>query len=450
MENSNQLILKEKTTKENRIWVRISSACNIKCVFCLDESAQDGTLVPEEKVKKQIKDSYKEWYYNRVIISGGEASINPKFPEYIRYAKEVWYDRVQTVTNGNMFAIPKFCDKVFDAGLEEVTFSFHGHTPRLHDYLVDVPGAFKKALTWLIYVKKNYPDVIVNIDIVVNKVNVSFLPDIVKFFMKIWVYEYDILHIIPFWRGFDKYKDILFYKVEDYLEPLHETWKLSRIPGMYMWTNRFPVEAFEWFEDLIQDPRKIKSETMWEWYDMYGGFIASSWKTKPSCFWEACNHCFLNQYCHDFLSNTQKNIDDSQREIIENNSISSYAENKKKFIVLRWESFPSEVYEKFWEKWYMFVNYIRNLELWEKQELINVPRCVREENNSGKYEYYPDIKENTNNIEEYTQNYIQNFYRKKSTRCKTCVHNDTCEWIHINFIRSYGFKILNPVSKTKK
>jgi hypothetical protein len=29
-----------------------------------------------------------------------------------------------------------------------------------------------------------------------------------------------------------------------------------------MWTNRFPAEAFEGFEDLIQDPRKIKSEVL--------------------------------------------------------------------------------------------------------------------------------------------------------------------------------------------
>lgn len=95
------------------------------------------------------------------------------------------YDRVQTVTNGNMFAYEKFCHKVFDAGLEEVTFSFHGHTPKLHDYLVATPGAFQKSLKGLIFVKKYYPQVIVNIDIVVNKVNVKYLPDIVKFFMRL-------------------------------------------------------------------------------------------------------------------------------------------------------------------------------------------------------------------------------------------------------------------------
>jgi hypothetical protein len=63
--------------------------------------------------------------------------------------------------------------------------------------------------------------------------------------MRLGVYEYDILQIIPFGRGFSEYKDILFYQIEDHLGALHDTWKLSRTPGMYMWTNRFPAEAFE-------------------------------------------------------------------------------------------------------------------------------------------------------------------------------------------------------------
>jgi MoaA/NifB/PqqE/SkfB family radical SAM enzyme len=74
---------------------------------------------------------------------------------------------------------------VFAAGLEEVTFSFHSHNAEIHDYLVATPGAFKKSLRGLIYIKKYFPHIIVNIDIVVNKINVDHLPDIVRFFKKL-------------------------------------------------------------------------------------------------------------------------------------------------------------------------------------------------------------------------------------------------------------------------
>jgi len=55
MKNKRNLLLKEKTATQNRIWVRISSSCNNKCVFCLDSNAHDGTFIDHDEVKKQIK-----------------------------------------------------------------------------------------------------------------------------------------------------------------------------------------------------------------------------------------------------------------------------------------------------------------------------------------------------------------------------------------------------------
>jgi hypothetical protein len=48
-------------------------------------------------------------------------------------------------------------------------------------------------------------------------------------------------------------------------------------------------------------------------------------------------------------------------------------------------------------------------------------------------------------LEDYTYKYIKNLYRKKSLRCKTCKYDKKCEGIHINFIRSYWFEILEPI-----
>lgn len=425
MQNSTNILEKEKIVKQNRVWVRIASSCNNRCIFCLDSNAHDGTFTDEEIVKKQIEEWFKPWFDNRVIISWGEASINPKIFDYIRFAKELWYDRVQTVTNGNMFASESFCKKVFDAWLEEVTFSFHGHNERLHDYLVDTPWAFKKSLKGLINIKKNYPHIIVNIDTVVNKINVRFLPDIIKFFMKLWVYEYDILQIVPFWRGFQDNKDKLFYDIEENIKHLQDTWKLSKIPGMYMWTNRFPSEAFEWYEDLIQDPRKIKSEVMWEGRHLFEPFIESSWEKKlEDCYRIACDVCFLKQYCNDFVDNQGK-----EKLKLDSN-----------YEIIKWEEFSSLIYEKYWDTKEEFINYVE--EKFKKgKNLINIPKCL---NWAGIYETYNDIIE-ANTLEDYTYKYINNLYRKKSLRCKKCKYYNECEWIHINFIRSYGFSILNPI-----
>jgi MoaA/NifB/PqqE/SkfB family radical SAM enzyme len=310
---------------------------------------------------------------------------------------------------------------VFEAGLQEVTFSIHGHTPKLHDYLVNTPWAFKKAIKWLVFIKKNYPNVIINVDIVVNKINVKFLPDIVKFFIKLWVYEFDILQIIPFGRWFDENKEKLFYNIEENLEYLHKTRELSKISWMYLWTNRFPSEAFEWFEDLIQDPRKIKWEVMWEWREMFDRFINSKWKVKPDCFWERCNYCFQKQFCWNFLQSTIKQCHSKTTTII------TYSEK------LKWEEFPSQVYKKYWEKKENFLEYLQ-----KNKDLVNVPKCLWW---SWIFETYSDLKPKFT-LKDYTEKYIKNLYRKKSLRCRDCKYNNKCEWIHINFIRSYGFSIL--------
>ncbi len=426
MQNRKNLLLKEKTIRQNRIWVRIANTCNNKCIFCLDSNTHNWTLVKGDVIRKQIKQWYKKWSENRVIISWWEASINPKFVEYIKYAKTLGYDRVQTVTNGNMFAVPSFCKKVFDAGLEEVTFSFHWHNSQLHDFLVDTKGAFKKSLKGLIYIKKYYPNIIINIDIVVNKINIKYLSDIIKFFIRLWVYEYDILQIIPFGRGYNDNKQKLFYDLENYSEELIKTWKLSKIPWMYMWTNRFPAEAFEWYEDLIQDPRKIKSEVMWEWRHHFEPFILSWWKKLQKCYGDTCNYCFQKQYCNDFIKNQNKDK----------------LKLNWKYFILKGEEFPSNIYDKYWDDRKDFLDFL-NKKVKKGYKLINVPKCLQW---TWIYETYNDLKEE-NSIEDYTYKYIKNLYRKKSLRCKKCIYNDRCEWIHINFIRSYWFKILKPIKK---
>ena len=60
MPNQTNLLSKEKTQAQNRVWVRIASACNNKCIFCLDSDAQNGTFADEAEVKKQIRDGFKE------------------------------------------------------------------------------------------------------------------------------------------------------------------------------------------------------------------------------------------------------------------------------------------------------------------------------------------------------------------------------------------------------
>ncbi|MDD4530428.1 MAG: radical SAM protein, partial [Candidatus Gracilibacteria bacterium] len=104
--------IRENIVKQNRIWIRISSICNNNCIFCLDNESRKGYFVEDEIIRKEIQKGFKKGYLNKAIISGGEASINPKFAEYIKFAREVGYYKIQTITNGQKFADLDFCKQV--------------------------------------------------------------------------------------------------------------------------------------------------------------------------------------------------------------------------------------------------------------------------------------------------------------------------------------------------
>lgn len=403
--------------RKNHKWIRISNVCNNKCLFCLDTDSQDGTFIDEQEIKRQIRTWHERGSFNKITLSGWEASINPRFSEYIAFAKTVWFDKIQTITNWVKFANLDFCRTLIQAWLNEITFSLHGHTSILHDYLTWVPGSFDSAIKWLINIKKHFPETIVNIDIVLNKVNIDFIPDIIKFYNKFGVYEFDLLQIIPFWRAVIN-ESILFYDPSQKQDIFEQIGVLSENPRMRIWTNRLSPEILEWHEHLIQDPDKIKSEILWEGRDQFDDFFKT--KTPPDCYKKRCHICFLRDFCENIIH---------QKE--------STKSSVKDPFILSGEGGIEDVCQKYWDIKEDFMAFLQGI----KKPILNLPKCLGW---TGIYETYNDIKK-ASTIEDYTEKYISDLYRKKSLRCKDCTYNTDCEWIHINFIRSYGFGILQPM-----
>ena len=168
------------TVNQHRHWVRIADTCNQRCLFCLDSDNHIGRLRTVEEVEREFSIG-RERGCERIIISGGEASVHPKFQYFIKRAREMGYQKVQTITNGRIWSYKDFVVRSVRAGLDEVTFSMHGHTAKLHDKLVGVPGAFNQAIQGLKYCLQ-VPGLIVSVDIVMCRPNVFYLEDMVRFY----------------------------------------------------------------------------------------------------------------------------------------------------------------------------------------------------------------------------------------------------------------------------
>lgn len=288
-----QMLERERVANRRKHWVRLVTACNSKCLFCLDTDTPRNVYLPEEEVHQELIRGREELDADKVILSGGEGSIHPKFVDFVRYAKQIGYDRVQTVTNGVMFSKKEFYDAAVEAGLGEITFSLHGHTAELHDWLTGTPGAFRKLMKGMMRALRE-GRIIVNVDVCINKQNVAYIDKIVELCLSVGVREFDLLHVIPQGDAYQN-RDLLFYDPVEHLPRLQKVFRLNRHPGVVIWTNRFPLEFLEGLEDLIQDPHKMLDEVNGRRFQVRRYLDEG---TPLECREkERCQYCFIESFC---------------------------------------------------------------------------------------------------------------------------------------------------------
>lgn len=278
---------------EKRKWVRLTKACNNHCIFCLDEDMQDGHMVPYDDIINDLKLGIRE-RCERAVLSGGDPTIHPDLIKIIKEASNIGYKHIQLISNGRMFCYKDFLAKAVEAGLSEITFSVHGYNAAVNDKLTGVKGSFVQTITGL----KNALSVkglIVNCDIVVNKMNVKKLSHMISFLHSLGVYEFDVLNLIPFgraWKNWDK----LYFDCFEHKDDLMKAFDYNKKLGVKIWANRFPPELFEGNEYLIQHPEKIRYEVFGR-EEMFNRYLQD--KIKPECMGVKCQYCVLKNFCKD-------------------------------------------------------------------------------------------------------------------------------------------------------
>ncbi|MCL2447441.1 MAG: radical SAM protein [Polyangiaceae bacterium] len=283
----------EDAAHEKRNWVRLTFDCNDHCVFCLDALAHDGTMRDGGEVRRQILDGRRKGA-TRLILSGGEPTIHPSFVEFVRLGALAGYPKIQTVTNGRMFAYASFLRRCIDAGLGEITFSLHGPNARIHDALVGTRGAFDEEMAGLSAALADGRP-IVNVDIVVNRANVKHLGEMLRMLTEMGVREFDLLQVVPFGRAFTEGRSTLFYDLAEMRPHILEALAYSKRPDIHIWMNRFPPEHLETYEHLIQDPYKLNDEVRGRKEEFARLLERGLWLDcrEP----ERCRHCYLQRLC---------------------------------------------------------------------------------------------------------------------------------------------------------
>ena len=280
---------------EKRHWVRLTRGCNQRCLFCHDRGAQNGVVADLASLRRDLARGRRQGL-RRVVLSGGEPTLHPDYLKIVALARKLGYTHIQTITNGRRFCYPDFLEAAVRSGLDEVTFSLHGHTAALHDRLTRVPGSFVQALAALRAALAT-PGLIVSVDVVINRLNLPALRRLLEFYVRAGVREFDLLALVPFGDAWNNRADLFcdFSRPRE-LAHLHRALLLARRPGLHIYTNRLRPDYLEGFEPLIQSPDKILDEVRGRRH-LLARYLGSG--RVPGCAGEACPQCFMRDFCRD-------------------------------------------------------------------------------------------------------------------------------------------------------
>lgn len=290
----NKGIKKEKAISQKKLWLRLTRACNNNCVFCLDKNNKDGKIIPLSEIFASLEQAKKD-RFARIILSGGEATIHPEIVKIVARAKKLGFKRVQVITNGRMLAYGSLAVDLKRAGLDEVTFSMHAHKKELFEKISRVKGSYAQALEGLNNAIKNR--YIVNIDIVITKLNYKYLREIMDFYIRLGIREFDLLHVIPFGDAWDNW-DKLNFSLEKSKKYLDKALELNKRKDIFIWTNRLPAQYLEGNEDLIQSPKKLEDE-VFGMRGMFDDFVKNG--IVMYCRGERCQFCVMQSFCDDLI-----------------------------------------------------------------------------------------------------------------------------------------------------
>lgn len=280
---------KEIAVSEKKKWVSLTGLCNNNCIFCLDGDRTDRFHRNEEEIKKQIDAGIRE-KATRLVLSGGEPTIHPKILEFIAYGKLAGYKKIQIITNGRMLAYKSFADALQNAGLNEVTFSIHGHTKKLHESMTRVRGSFGQIISGIKNAgRKGF---IVNSDTVITKLNYKYLPEIISFLHSLGINEVNLMSIVPFGNAW-KNRGTVIYKFGDAAPFVHRVIEYCKNNNMVLWLSRFPAEYLEGYEEYIESCKKLLEEVLTRNENFF--------KQTPSCRGDRCAYCGIKTACKNLV-----------------------------------------------------------------------------------------------------------------------------------------------------
>jgi len=301
-------------------------ACNNNCIFCIhgDKRSQivDKTNL---QIKKEINEARNRGSTYLEII-GGEASIRPDILDLIKFAKKIGFSTIMMATNGRIYSYEKFTRKVFQAGLNSLVFSIHGHNSELHDALTQAPGSFQQLKQGLQNAQKIAKELNLDISLGANvcivKQNYKYLPKIGNYIKKLGINNAEFIFIDPNNGAGLKSFNKLVPKISDAAPYIHKCLEIGKKNKIPHWHIRYvPLCYFQNYLDQISELQEVKSfHTEHIAPDFYNPDASRGRQNIGRIKTEKCQKCQLFNKCEGIWKEYFKHYGDIELTPIINDS----------------------------------------------------------------------------------------------------------------------------------
>ncbi len=301
-------------------YIQVNRHCNNACHFCSNPS--NGNNIRYERGIELIDDFIQRWY-TWIIFTWGEPTLSPDLPRWIKYTVEQGIGN-RIISNGMLCSKPEYMQRLADAWLELVHFSVFTCHAKIHDFLTDTPGSWKKLMMSITNALNCW--VRVQINTVINHYNQEHLDKTVKFLVKHFP---KIQHFV--WNNLDpemmRKTDTAWSTMPDFdtfSEPLRRAMKFLESSDRTFRAEKVPLCYIRWYEWASTETRKIvkDEERIVHFLDFREMMHETDWDHGKHL---ECKTCDLNSICwgvyerekyYDFVKVYPQKLEKLEREDI--------------------------------------------------------------------------------------------------------------------------------------
>jgi len=193
---------------KNILLVRIGELCNASCFMCDFAQHKKKRMLSKDEFES-IKSYVIKEKCELVRFTGGETLLNDNVAQYINELKQ--HNCVTSIITNGYYLKDKYKD-ICENGLDQVIVSLDGDIPEIHNMVRNTEGIYEAAVEGIRLIKRDFSNVVVRVNTVVNKNNYNRLLKLYKLLNQLGVDQWSIIPVkieAGYWKDieFNSYKD---------------------------------------------------------------------------------------------------------------------------------------------------------------------------------------------------------------------------------------------------